>query len=109
MVPLSVACLAPFTQPPVLQLGYSVAASGQSASVTLDLPVVATKFCQPVDVPQDVFATRWAQVCVCLRVGGEGGSRWVGVLGVWWGYEGVPGHACQARAEPGDGAQFVPK
>lgn len=62
MVPLSVACTAPFMQPPVLQLGYTPGAGGHAASCTLDLPVVVTKFCQPVEVPRDVFATRWAQV-----------------------------------------------
>ena len=69
MVPLSVVCLAPFMQAPVLQLGYTVGGGGELggpaaavASASLDLPVVATKFCQPVEVPRDVFITRWAQV-----------------------------------------------
>ncbi|GAB4815001.1 hypothetical protein N2152v2_002047 [Parachlorella kessleri] len=62
MVPVSVVCSAPFMQPPALQLGYTVAETAQVASVTLDLPVVVTKFCQPVEVPRDVFTTRWNQV-----------------------------------------------
>lgn len=62
VVPLSVACSAPFTRPPVLQLGYTLAGSGQVASVTLDLPVVLTKFCTPVEVPRVMFAAKWEQV-----------------------------------------------
>lgn len=62
MVPISVQCLAPFSVCPVMQLGYTLAGSQQYASCTLKLPMVITKFCQPVDVPRDVFNTRWNQV-----------------------------------------------
>ena len=61
-MPLSVACSAPFTRPPVLQLGYTVADTAQVASVTLDLPVVLTKFCKPAQVSRDLFSAMWDQV-----------------------------------------------
>lgn len=62
MVPLEVTCLAPFTAPPTLQLGYTLAAEGRTLARTLDLPLPVTRFCQPVDVPASVFTARWAQV-----------------------------------------------
>jgi AP-2 complex subunit alpha len=63
-LPLEATCLTPFTRPPVLQLGYSIAGSGGQGTMarTLDLPLVVTKFCAPVEVPTSVFTTRWAQV-----------------------------------------------
>lgn len=63
-LPLEATCLTPFTRPPVLQLGYSIAGSGGESTMarTLDLPLVVTKFCAPVEVPTPVFTTRWAQV-----------------------------------------------
>jgi AP-2 complex subunit alpha len=63
-LPLEATCLTPFTRPPVLQLGYSIAGSGGQGTMarTLDLPLVVTKFCAPVEVPTAVFTTRWAQV-----------------------------------------------
>jgi AP-2 complex subunit alpha len=63
-LPLEATCLTPFTRPPVLQLGYSIAGSGGHGTMarTLDLPLVVTKFCAPVEVPTSVFTTRWAQV-----------------------------------------------
>jgi AP-2 complex subunit alpha len=63
-LPLEATCLTPFTRPPVLQLGYSIAGSGGLGTMarTLDLPLVVTKFCAPVEVPASVFTTRWAQV-----------------------------------------------
>ena len=63
-LPLEATCLTPFTRPPVLQLGYSIAGSGGLGTMarTLDLPLVITKFCAPVEVPTSVFTTRWAQV-----------------------------------------------
>lgn len=63
-LPLEATCLTPFTRPPVLQLGYSIAGSSGEGTMarTLDLPLVVTKFCAPVEVPTAVFTTRWAQV-----------------------------------------------
>ena len=62
-VSLEASCLAPFTAPPVLQLGYVLAGgAGGTMARTLDLPLPVTKFCQPVDVPASVFTARWAQV-----------------------------------------------
>ena len=76
-VPLTVACLAPFTSAPELQLGYTVEGGAGSVARTLALPLVPTKFCQPVDVPADVFRMRWSQVAgppfkLAARLGGEG-------------------------------------
>ena len=59
---LSVTCLAPFLQPPSLQLGYTLPSSGQTLARTLQLPLLVTKFSQPVEVPQQVFTLRWGQV-----------------------------------------------
>ena len=63
---LDVTCLTPFTRPPVLQLGYTVVGGpfggGAVMARTLDLPLVVTKFCTPMEVPVAVFTTRWAQV-----------------------------------------------
>lgn len=63
-VSLSATCLAPFLATPAVQLGYSVPGTGQVLSRSLDLPLVATKFCAPppVEVPAPVFAQRWQQV-----------------------------------------------
>lgn len=61
-VPLTATCLAPFTATPLVQLGYTVPGTGQVLSRGLELPLVATKFCQPVEVPPAVFAQRWQQV-----------------------------------------------
>jgi hypothetical protein len=61
-VPLSAACLAPFLATPVVQLGYAVPSTGQVLSRSLELPLVATKFCAPVEVPPSVFTQRWQQV-----------------------------------------------
>ncbi len=54
-----VACVAPFTAPPRLQLGY--ARGGQALSRSLALPVVVSKFCTPPDapVPREAFFQRW--------------------------------------------------
>ncbi|GAB4816915.1 hypothetical protein N2152v2_003961 [Parachlorella kessleri] len=62
VLPLSVACSAPFMRPPVLHLGYTVAGTSQAASITLDLPVVLTKFCMPMEVSLDLFNAKWDQV-----------------------------------------------
>jgi len=61
-VQLEATCLAPYTAPPVLQLGYTIQGEGSTAARTLDLPLPVTRFCQPVEVPQSVFTARWAQV-----------------------------------------------
>lgn len=78
-VNLSATCLVPFTATPQLQLGYTVPGTGQVLSRTLDLPLVATKFCQPVEVPPAVFAQRWQQVAgpplkLSERVGASPGA-----------------------------------
>lgn len=74
LVSLVATCVAPFLRPPVLQIGYSCGIGtdiGQghptestktSMARTLDLPLIPTKFCQPVDIPASVFSTRWSQV-----------------------------------------------
>lgn len=61
-MPLTATCLAPAAATPLLQLGYSVPSTGQLLSRSLELPLVATKFCHAVDVPPAVFAQRWQQV-----------------------------------------------
>lgn len=79
LVTLAATCVAPFLRPPVLQIGYScgvgtdtlhggmhgphgIESNKGSMARTLDLPLIPTKFCQPVDIPASVFSTRWAQV-----------------------------------------------
>jgi hypothetical protein len=62
LVQLEATCLAPFRQPPQLQLGYRLASTGQYLAIALELPLGVTKFCQPVEVPAAVFTSRWAQV-----------------------------------------------
>jgi hypothetical protein len=62
LIQLEATCLAPFRQPPQLQLGYRLASTGQSLAITLELPLGVSKFCQPVEVPSEVFRSRWAQV-----------------------------------------------
>lgn len=61
-VPLTATCLAPTAAAPVLQLGYAVPSTRQVLSCGLELPLVATKFCAPVEVPPAVFTQRWQQV-----------------------------------------------
>jgi hypothetical protein len=78
-VPLAAACLAPFLQPPTLQVGYRVPSTGQVLSRSLELPLIPTKFAAPVEVPAAVFAQRWQQVAgppfkLRERVAGGGGG-----------------------------------
>jgi hypothetical protein len=47
---------------PELQLGYALPGGGGALSRVLRLPLAISKFCQPVEVPAAVFASRWAQV-----------------------------------------------
>lgn len=84
-LPLEATCTAPFIRPVVLQLGYTVAGVGSTMARTLDLPLVVTKFCTPVDVPPSVFTTRWAQVVgapfkLTQQVACRGGSDDIGRL-----------------------------
>lgn len=60
-MPLSVTLLAPSLETPALQLGYSLPGTG-GLNAALRLPLLPTKFCQPVEVPRDVFTLRWGQV-----------------------------------------------
>ncbi len=57
---LAVTALAPFRDPPRLQLGYSLS-PGVGASESLALPVVATKFVVPPAEapPAELFFQRW--------------------------------------------------
>lgn len=61
-ITLLATCVVPSSRPPVLQLGYSLPGGMGTLARTLDLPLVPTKFCQPVDIPSTVFTTRWSQV-----------------------------------------------
>lgn len=77
-MPLSVTLLAPSLETPVLQLGYAAPGAGGSLSASLRLPLLPTKFCQPVEVPREVFALRWGQV----RAGEAGGGGLAGRLAI---------------------------
>lgn len=61
-VSLAVTCLQPCITPPSLQVGYVLPSTGQAVSRSLALPLFVAKFCQPVEVPRQVFAMRWDQV-----------------------------------------------
>jgi hypothetical protein len=81
-VPLAATCLAPFLQPPALQVGYRVPSTGQVLSRSLELPLIPTKFAAPVEVPAAVFAQRWQQVAgppfkLREQVAGGGATRGV--------------------------------
>ncbi|KAK9806309.1 hypothetical protein WJX72_009579 [[Myrmecia] bisecta] len=59
-VPLMVACVSPFLEPPRVQIAYTLP-TGQQCNQTLPLPIVVSKFCTPPDasVPREVFFNRW--------------------------------------------------
>eukprot|EP00898_Chlorokybus_atmophyticus_P005519 jgi/Chlat1/5969/Chrsp4S06181 len=56
-VSVDVACSQPFVEQPVFQLAYST--QGQSATQTLRLPVVVSKFLSPTQLQPQMFFDRW--------------------------------------------------
>lgn len=54
-------CLLPYNSLPELQIQY-VNSNGESLARSLELPIVCSKFCKPVNIPVDVFSKRWNQV-----------------------------------------------
>ena len=60
-VPLAVACVAPFTELPTIQISYTV--QGQAVNLALKLPIVAAKFLAPVtNVDGPTFFGRWKTI-----------------------------------------------
>lgn len=57
---LNLVCLSPFHQPPVLKLSFR--SNGQSHGVSLKLPVVFTKFTEPLKLDAANFFHGWKQV-----------------------------------------------
>lgn len=60
-----VTCAEEFTSPPVFQLSFAVA--GAPITITLYLPVVLTKFVEPLQLSRDDFFHRWKQIQVRLE------------------------------------------
>lgn len=57
----SFTCIAPYRTFPILQCNY-VNAYGDAMARSLDLPISIAKFMKPVNIPSNVFETRWSQV-----------------------------------------------
>ena len=62
---IQVEFLAPFTDPPKLMLSFT--SKGAPVSICLNLPVVITKFCEPLSFQAPAFFAEWKNVfCTCL-------------------------------------------
>jgi AP-2 complex subunit alpha len=57
-VPVTLACLQPFVDPPMLQLSF-ISTPGTGHAYPLQLPIAVHSFCEAVAMPPADFKTRW--------------------------------------------------